>query len=158
MDNEYSNALRQLIVDDHTNNLQLVPPYDHRTNQAEKSIETFKCYLISGISAVAPIFPLYLWCYILYQVEKSLAMLRISNLYPHMSSYTHVHGVFYYNKTPFASPGINTLVYETPIQRRTWAQYSVVVWYIGSYMDHYHYYKCYVPAARYKRDASTVSF
>ena len=34
-------------------------------------------------------------------------------------------------------PGIKTLVYETPQQRKTWAQHGVDAWYIGYLPDHY---------------------
>ena len=43
---ECSAALKFLIVDINKNKLQLVPPHDHRTNPAEKSIDTFKCRFI----------------------------------------------------------------------------------------------------------------
>ena len=47
------------------NRLELVPPHDHRTNPAEKCIDTFKCHLISGLSAMDPNFPLQIWSCIL---------------------------------------------------------------------------------------------
>ena len=54
MDNECTQALRDIIVNVNKNKLQLVPPYDHRTNPAEKCIDTFKCHFISGINAMDP--------------------------------------------------------------------------------------------------------
>ena len=41
--------------------LQLVPPYDHRTNPAEKAIDTFKSHFLSGLASLPPTFPLHLW-------------------------------------------------------------------------------------------------
>ena len=37
--------------------LQLVPPYDHRTNPAEKAIDTFKSHFIAGLAGLPPQFP-----------------------------------------------------------------------------------------------------
>ena len=65
---------------------------------------------------------------------------------------------FDYNATPMAPPGIRTLVYENPQQRKTWAQHGVNAWYIGYYPDHYRCHKTYVPANRGERIYHTVSF
>ena len=60
MDNECPKALRTIIVDDNKNTLKLVPLHDHRTNPAEKMIDTVKCHFISGLSILDPKFPLHL--------------------------------------------------------------------------------------------------
>ena len=65
MDNDCPQKIKDIIVDQHKNKLELVPPHDHRTNPAEKFIDTFKCHFISGLSAMDPNFPLHLWCRIL---------------------------------------------------------------------------------------------
>ena len=65
VDNECPQELKDIIVHQNKNKLELVPPHDHRTNPAEKRIDTFKCHLISGLSAMDPNFPLHLWCRIL---------------------------------------------------------------------------------------------
>ena len=85
-------------------------------------------------------------------------MLRTSRLHPHMSSFTHMNGPFDYNATPIAPPGIKTLVYETPQQRKTWAQPGVDAWYIGYCPDQYRCHKTYVPATRGEIISHTVSF
>ena len=69
-----------------------------------------------------------------------------------------MNGVFDYNTTPMAPPGIRTLVYETPAQRKTWAQHGVDAWYIGHAPDHYRCHCCYIPATRGEGIAHTVSF
>ena len=65
MDNECPQELKDIIVDQHKNKMELVTPHDHRNNPAEKCIDTFKCHLIYGLSAMEPNFPLHLWCHIL---------------------------------------------------------------------------------------------
>ena len=42
--------------------LQLVPPYDHWTNPAKRSIDTFKCHFMVGLASLPPSFLLHLWC------------------------------------------------------------------------------------------------
>ena len=111
MDNECPQALKEIIVDKHKNKLELVPPHDHRTNPAEKCIDTFKCHFISGLSDMDPNFSLHLWCCILLQCQDTLNMLRTSRLHPHMSSFTHMNVPFDYNIMPMAPPGIRALVY-----------------------------------------------
>ena len=136
----------------------MVPPHDHRTNPAEKAIDTFKCHFISRLCSLDPLFPLHLWCRLLRDCEHTLNMLRSSRLHPHMSSYNHLEGIFNYSTTPIAPPGLKTLVYETPTQRRTWAQHGVEGWYTGRAPDHYRNYTCFIPSTRGERTASTVSF
>ena len=75
-----------------------------------------------------------------------------------MSAFNHLEGIFDYNATPMAPPGIKVLVYETPTQRRTWAQYGVEAWYICHASLHYRYFKCYVPATRGEHTATSIYF
>ena len=92
------------------------------------------------------------------QCQDTLNMMRTSRLHPHMSSFTHMNGPFDYNATPIAPPRIKTLIYETPQQRKTWAQHGVDAWYIGYCPDHYHCHKTYVPETRGERIFHNVSF
>ena len=69
-----------------------------------------------------------------------------------------MNGPFYYSATPIAPPGIKILVYETPQQRKTWAQNGVDAWYIGYCPDHYRCHKTYVPVTRGERISHTVFF
>ena len=121
MENEFPQEITGIIIDQHKNKLELVPPHDHRTNQAKKCINTFKCHFIFELSAMDPNSLLNLWCRIMMQCQDTLNMLSTSRLHFHMSSFTHMNGPFDYNATPIALPGIKTLVYETPKERKTWA-------------------------------------
>ena len=102
--------------------------------------------------------PLHLWCRILPQCQDILNMLRTSLLHPRMSSFTQMNGPLDYNATTMASPGIKSLVYENPQQRKTWVQHGVDAWYIGYFPDHYLCHKTYVLATRGEQIAHTVSF
>ena len=58
IDNECPKALKRFS---RSNNIdfQLYPPNDHRTNQAEKAINTWKCHFLAGLSGVDPNLPLH---------------------------------------------------------------------------------------------------
>ena len=93
---------------------QLTPPYDHRTNPAEKSIDTFKAYFIAGLASVNPDFPLHLWCHIIPYAVLTLNLLHQSNINPNLSAYAQIHGPFNYNKTMLGPSGCRILSYESP--------------------------------------------
>lgn len=59
MDNECPAGLKRYLNEQNIQ-YQLVPPYYHRQNPAERAIQTFKAHLISGIASANPNFPLYL--------------------------------------------------------------------------------------------------
>ena len=71
MENEGQQELKEIIVHQNKNKLELLPPNYHRTNPAEKCIDTFKCHLISGLSAMDSNSPLHLWCRILPQCKDT---------------------------------------------------------------------------------------
>ena len=82
--------------------LQLVPPYDHRTNPAEKVIDTFKSHFIAGLASLPPDFPLHLWDRLVNHATITLNLLRPSKLNPKLSAYAQLYGAFDYNKKTFA--------------------------------------------------------
>jgi hypothetical protein len=68
LDNESSTALKNYFT---VNNIayQLVPPYCHRRNAAERAIRTFKEHFVAVLSSVDPSFPMHLWDRLLPQAE-----------------------------------------------------------------------------------------
>ena len=56
MDNEISNELIEALKDNNTT-YQLVPPYTHRRNLAERAIQTYKNHFKAGLASVNPKFP-----------------------------------------------------------------------------------------------------
>ena len=57
IDNECTEAL-QRFPRANSIDLQLCPPNNHLTNQAEKAINAWKCHLLAGLSGIDPNFPL----------------------------------------------------------------------------------------------------
>ena len=80
----YNECPKALIVFLRANsvNFQLCPTNNHRTSQAEKAIDTWKCQLIAGLSGVDPNFPLHIWFRLLPQATQTLNLLRRSRINP----------------------------------------------------------------------------
>ena len=116
---------------------QLVPPYLHRTNAAERAIQTYKDHLISGLSSCDPNFSLYLWYLPNPHATLTLNLLRPSRLNLRLSAEAQLNGAFDFNRTPLAPPGTRVIVHKTPDNRRTWAPHGVYGWYLRLTPDHY---------------------
>ena len=98
---------------------QLVPPHLHRTNSAERAIQTFKDHLIAGITSCDPDFSLHLWDRLIAQATLTLNLLRQSRINPKLSAEAQLNGDFDSNRTPLAPPGTKALIYESSDDRRT---------------------------------------
>jgi hypothetical protein len=61
LDNECSEALKQFMRQASVD-FQLVPPYDHRQNAAERAIGIWKDHFVAGLASTDPNFPMNLWC------------------------------------------------------------------------------------------------
>ena len=144
---------RENIVD-----FQLCPPNDHHTNQTEKSINTWKCHFLSGLSGVYPNFPLHLWCRLLPQVTQTLNLLRRSRINPRLFMEDHLNGAFEYNWNSMAPPGTEVLIHETPQQQHTWELHGKEGWHIGTPPLQYQRYGIYIPETRGERITKTVHF
>ncbi len=59
---------------------KLIPPGQHRRNQAERAIQTFKAHFISILASVNNKLPLLLWCHLLKPAELTLNLLRQSRV------------------------------------------------------------------------------
>eukprot|EP00804_Cyclotella_cryptica_P006123 CCRYP_010735-RA/>CCRYP_010735-RA protein AED:0.28 eAED:0.28 QI:0/0/0/1/1/1/2/0/432 len=119
LDNEISQAMKDLIHDKYRMQYELAPPGCHRHNAAEVAIRNFKCHFLSILAGVAYNFPLQLWVKLLSQTEITLNLLRQSNATPTISAYAHLCGPFDYNKMPLAPIGCNVQIHEMMDQRGT---------------------------------------
>ena len=155
------NEAPQSIKSYDTNNkikYQLVPPFSHRRNAAERAIRTWKNHFITGLCSVDPNFPMHLWDKLIPQSEITLNLLRPSRRNPNISAYEALNGKFNYDATPLAPPGCKVIAFESPQNRNTFAPHGVQAWYVGPTMEHYRCYKIYVPKTRAERICDTVSF
>jgi hypothetical protein len=135
LENEASKLLKTYL---HQQNItfQLVPPYIHRRNSAERAIRSFKDPLIAGLCSTDKSFPMHLWDRLLPQAVITLNMLRTSRINPNLSSATHIYGQYDFNRAPMAPPGTRIIAHETPCRRRTWAPHGQYGWYIGPALEH----------------------
>jgi hypothetical protein len=120
LDNEASKLLKTYL---HQQDItfQLVPPYSHRRNSAERAIRSFKDHLIAGLCSTEKSFPMHMWDRLLPQAFITLNMLRTSRINPKLSAATHIFGQYDFNRAPMAPPGTRIIAHETPNRRHTWA-------------------------------------
>jgi hypothetical protein len=123
LDNDAPKLLKTYL---HQQNItfQLVPPYSHRRNAAERAIRSFKDHLIAGLCSTEKPFPMHLWERLLPQAVITLNMLRTSIINPKLSAATHIYGQYDFNRAPMAPPGTRIIAHETPSRRRAWAPHG----------------------------------
>jgi hypothetical protein len=144
LDNEASQLLKSYL---HDKNIafQLVPPYSHIRNTAERAIISFKDHFIAGICSTDKAFPMHLWGIFLPQAVITLNMLRISRINPKLSASTHIDGQYdNKNRAPMATTGTRIFAHETSNRRRTWAPHGQGGWYLGPALEHYRCYTVYI--------------
>ena len=124
---------------------QLIPPYTHRRNAAERAICTLKNYLCAGIASCKPNFPSKEWDCLIPHAVLTLNLLRSSRTNPSISSHAAINGSFDFNATPLAPPGTKVLVHKAASNRPSFSIHAVDGWYIGPSPKHYRCYHCYIP-------------
>jgi hypothetical protein len=147
LDNDASKLLKDYLYQQDIT-FQLVPPYSHRCNSAERAIRSFKDHLIAGLCSTDKSFPMHLLDRILPQAVITLNMLRTSRINPKLSAATHLFGQYDFNRAPMAPPGTRIIAHETPGRRRTWAPHGQDGWYIGPALEHYRCYTVYITKTR----------
>ena len=121
--------------------VQLVPPYNHRANIAERIIQIFKDHFVSCLSGVDPTFPHKYWHMLIPQAELTLNMLRRSKTDPSKSAYEVVFKRQYdINKCPLMPPGISAMVHESRDTRPSYGVRASHGWYVSPAREHY---RCY---------------
>ncbi len=157
LDNKASKAYKQCIRQNGMMH-ELVPPDNHRSNLAERAIQTFKHHFISILSSVDDKFPLSLWCTLLEQTELTVNLLRQSNIMPKISVFAHVHGHHDYMKKPFMPIGRAVQVHVKPKNRWTWDTHTKAGFNLGTSMEHHQCFQIYVTNTRATRVSDTVFF
>jgi hypothetical protein len=157
LDNEASRAIERAITTSGAT-YQLVEPYNHRVNSAERAIRTFKNHFIAGLCSTDPKFPVTMWDELVPQAVLTLNLLRTSRLNPKLSAYNQLFGVFDFSQTPLAPPGTRTVIFEDPDTRESWAPHGKLAWYLGPSPEHYRCYLLYIPETGGIRTSGTVEF
>ena len=82
LDNEVSEAMKDVIREEYHMETTLVPPVCHRRNAVEVAIRNFKVHFLSVLAGTANDFPLPLWDQLLPQTEITVNLLRQLNATP----------------------------------------------------------------------------
>ena len=77
LDNEISTEFAAALTNEKIS-YQLASPGNHRTNAAERAIQTFKHHFLAGLASCHPDFPICEWDRMLDQAELTLSLLRNS--------------------------------------------------------------------------------
>jgi hypothetical protein len=101
LDNEASKFLKTYLNQQDIT-FQVVPPYKHRQDSAERAKRSFKDHLIEGLCSTDKYFPMHLWDRLLPQAVITLNMLRTSIINPKLSAATHIFVQYDFNRAPMA--------------------------------------------------------
>ena len=101
---------------------------------------------------------MHLWDGLLPQTITTLNLLHQSNAVPTISTYQHIRGIFYYNKTPLAPMGCAVQMHVSRDRQGTWAEHSIDGWYLGTSPEHYICHIIYTKGTQSKRISDTVFF
>jgi hypothetical protein len=91
MENEASKALK-LFLHSKDIQFQLVRPYIHRQNAAERAIQTFKNHFVTMLCSTDKKFPMHLWDRLIPHAMITLNLLRQSRLNPKLSAHAQLNG------------------------------------------------------------------
>jgi hypothetical protein len=136
---------------------ELVPPGQHRHNQAEQAIQTFKAHFISILAGVDNKFPLLLWCHLLEPTELTLNLLCQSRVAPKILAFPHIHGTHNYMQQPFAL-GCAVQMHVKPDNRLSWDTRLEPGFNLGTSMEHHQCFRVYVTRTRATRISNTIVF
>lgn len=152
-DNKCSNDLKQALSKENIIG-QLVPPHNHRSNAAERTIQTFKYRFKACLVTVNSDFLLREWDQLLVQVKLTLTLL----VNPKLLAYTYLFGQFDYNQTPLVPPGTKIIAHEKAQKRASWEIHGEQGWSIGPSLEHYLCIKWFFTKTRSKKNVDTVIF
>ena len=136
MDNETSNSLAAAIAADGVE-VEYAPPHDHKSNIAERMIQTFKAHFISILLGTDDKFPDDCWDELIDGAVMQLNMLRPCTIKPEHSAYSFIFGPHDFNKVPLAPLGSKVIMHEGTYNRGSWSDRGVQGFFIGPAHQHY---------------------
>ena len=157
LDNETSRDVESFIRSEQAQ-FQYTPPDMHRTNPAERAIQTWKSCMKSCMASLPPNFPMAYWCRLSDQVNFAVNIVRKCLRNPLLSAWAAMEGEYHFDATPIAPPGSEMMIHEKPNRRRTWSHNAKKAWYIGPCPHHYRNMKGILQATGTERKSDTVRF
>ena len=113
MDNETSKDVEDFIASQNTQQ-QYTPTNLHRTNPAERALQTYKSCVKSTMATLPPTFPIAYWCRLLPQIDFSLNIVRKCIKNPLLSAWAAMEGELHFDATPIAPTGSEMLMHKKP--------------------------------------------
>ncbi len=157
LNNECSAAMKACIKEN-SMDYKLIPPGQHRRNQAEQVFQTFKAHFISILASVDDKFPLLLWCRLLKPTELTLNLLHQSRVAPKILAFVHVYGTHNYMQKPFAWISCAIQMHVKPINCLSWDTRLEPSFNLGTSMEHHQCFRVYVMRTSATRISNTVVF
>ena len=158
LDNATSKLLETFLKTENID-FQYAPASNHRSNKAERAIQTWKNHFIAILCSTAPSFPLAYWSELIDQAEITLNLMRSSRVTPNQSAYQHVHGHPYdYNAMPLAPPGTLVTVFDSPEDRNSWDPHGKSGWYVGPAHSRYRQFRCIMSKTGAERYTDTLAW
>ncbi len=123
-DNETSAELTTFFVSSLIT-YQYVPPNNHRTLPAERSIRIAKNHIISVLAACHVSFPPNRWPDLLPHIEITLNTVRTWKPNPSLSAWHGLHSLpFDFASHPIHPPGQLVVAHDAPLNRASWAKHG----------------------------------
>ena len=157
LDNETSKEVEAFVAEQQAE-IQYTPPDMHRTNPAERAIQTWKSCKKSSLASVPTDFPLALWCRMCTQVDLSVNIVRKCRQNPLLSAWAAMNGEYHFDAHPIAPPGTQMMMHEKPGRRKTWGFNAKKAWYLGPCFKHYRSVRGLLPATGGERISDTYRF
>jgi hypothetical protein len=138
---------------------QYVPPSNHRTNKAERTIRDYKNHFISVLCTTDLDFPIVEWDLLMPQVDLTLNHLRPFKPRPTISAHEGLYGSKYdFNAHPLAPCGIRVVIFDPPDKRASWDKHGCHGFYLGPQLAGYRVFEVYSTSTKARRDADTLAW
>ena len=134
---------------------KFVPLGQHRQNQAEQAIQTFKAHFISILACVDNKFPLLLWCHLLEPTKLTLDLVHQSRVAPKILAFAHVHGTHNCMQKHFTPIGCAVQTHVKPDDRLSWDTRLEPGFNLGTSMEHHQCFRVYMTRTRATRISDT---
>ena len=156
LDNETSSDLTTFFLSARVT-YQYVPPNNHRTLPAERSIRTAKNHIISVLAACHISFPSNRWPDLLPQIELTLNTVRPWKPNPSVSAWHGLHSTpFDFASHPIHPPGQLVVAHDAPLTRASWAKHGTRGFYLSPAVHHYRCHNVFLPLPNSYRVCQTL--
>ena len=137
---------------------QFVPPNNHRRNDAEWDIRTFKEHFIRFLEGLHKQLPVSMWDHLIEQAVITLNLLRQNVVHPHLSVWDNQNGTLNYDDTPMSHMGFRVMIHKTEKLRSSWDFHAAPGYYVGPALNHYRHLTVFITKTRAPIISDIVEF